>query len=643
MDNEKGVENNIKYDVEFLKLNFTHLALVNNPRYDRANIVLNSKSVDNDKWITIKPNGEDAKGRHLLLKDGETPKEAIERQYGDFEKQSKSTKKDEDRHQKILDLEDKAYKEFKTIYDNYIDKDGIAGWGSIPVSRFDKAKEQFNKKYKDAFEKLKSDRFVSFEDFAKRENNSDKKEQTFNKLIEEYKDYFNDKQLKEFKEELKTFDKYKGLENIDLETSKKSFSEMKPEDALKTLKSTNNLYKRWEKEDILKEKFDNYVKKLDIKDNRLSELRRFIGSYQDYFTGKIPTFEEFRDDIRYNFDTDLALKYLADDKGFEHFDNISDREMAKVKSGYDKFLKILDVNNTKEEDMHIENTEFRTGYDSDGEAYVYPLEGADDKEDKKKETRKEDKKDSGYKIPDDYKKSVKDYTKEQHEKAVDEYGEKMAKAAKKANAGIGKDDGGNQYKTYSAQFDEYKALKDYHEQQATKSEDKKEDKKQPKQLKLFNSKERTMEIIDKLKALIFSVENEKEYEMEITNEKVDKRKLIDEVAGIMKSAGCDDEDIRTAIGKMEKIGYDGSEASDVDNKKKVKNEETEEDKKEVKEVEEEVKEDVDNKCKNSVDNAKVDYFSKLDAIYNSGNQAKESVGYMSRADREQAADDYFRN
>ena len=152
-----------------------------------------------------------------------------------------------------------------------------------------------------------------------------------------------------------------------------------------------------------------------------------------------------------------------------------------------------------------------------------------------------------------------------------------------------------------------------------------------------------MEIIDKLKALIFSVENEKEYEMEITNEKVDKRKLIDEVAGIMKSAGCDDEDIRTAIGKMEKIGYDGSEASDVDNKKKVKNEETEEDKKEVKEVEEEVKEDVDNKCKNSVDNAKVDYFSKLDAIYNSGNQAKESVGYMSRADREQAADDYFRN
>lgn len=141
----------------------------------------------------------------------------------------------------------------------------------------------------------------------------------------------------------------------------------------------------------------------------------------------------------------------------------------------------------KGEDMKAENTEFRTGYDSEGEAYVYPLEGAEKSE--KKETKKEDKKDSGYKIPDDYKKSVKDYTKEQHEKAVDEYGEKMAKAAKKANAGIGKDDGGNQYKTYSAQFDEYKALKDYHEQQASKSEDKK----QPKQLKLFNALEEQLE------------------------------------------------------------------------------------------------------------------------------------------------------
>jgi hypothetical protein len=254
-DNSGGTENNIPYDIEFLDGEFNHLALVDNPRYEGANIVFNSKVENEDKWITIKPNGEENKGKHLLVKDGETPKEAIDRTYGngekseikdggektkrreiehkgarisiipdgkysdikidapegkafkngdtwyrtealtekaeelakkiiddefgksdtkdgeeDFEKGTKSTKKDENRHQKVRDLEDKAYKEFKTMYDNYIDKDGMEGWGGIPASRFDKAKEQFNKKYKDAFDKLESDRFVSFEDFAKREN-----------------------------------------------------------------------------------------------------------------------------------------------------------------------------------------------------------------------------------------------------------------------------------------------------------------------------------------------------------------------------------------------------------------------------------------------------------------------------------------
>lgn len=157
-----------------------------------------------------------------------------------------------------------------------------------------------------------------------------------------------------------------------------------------------------------------------------------------------------------------------------------------------------------------------------------------------------------------------------------------------------------------------------------------------------------MEIIEKLKALIFSVENEKEQVM-VNNEKVDKRKLIDEVAGIMKSAGCDDEDIRTAIGKMEKIGYDKSEADSADNEKVnnkcVKNEDAE-DEKEVKEVKEEVKEDVEN-CgkKGKVDNSKTDYFARLNAIYNSATSSikEDEPAYVSIADREQAADDYFRN
>ncbi len=55
----------------------------------------------------------------------------------------------------------------------------------------------------------------------------------------------------------------------------------------------------------------------------------------------------------------------------------------------------------------------------------------------------------------------------------------------------------------------------------------------------------------------------------------DKRKLIDEVAGIMKSAGASDEDIRTAIKKMEEIAYD----DDTKETAKMNTEEEEEEKK----------------------------------------------------------------
>lgn len=153
-----------------------------------------------------------------------------------------------------------------------------------------------------------------------------------------------------------------------------------------------------------------------------------------------------------------------------------------------------------------------------------------------------------------------------------------------------------------------------------------------------------MAILDELKKLIVKVENGKESNMEekIENEKVDKRKLIDEVGGILKGK-VDDELIRTIIGKMEKMSYDESEAGTADNEKdekecenkKVKNEEKAE------EIKEEVKEDVKNKCKNSVDNSKVDYFSKLNEIYNAASQVKETKTYVSRSEREQAAVDYF--
>lgn len=175
--------------------------------------------------------------------------------------------------------------------------------------------------------------------------------------------------------------------------------------------------------------------------------------------------------------------------------------------------------------------------------------------------------------------------------------------------------------------------------------------------KAQNNKEQDMALLDELKKLITKIENDKGEDMDdkdkVENEKVDKRKLIDEVAGIMKSAGADDEQIRTAIGKMEKLGYDKSEAGTADNEKedeskddkadnkKVKNEETEEDKKEYKELKDDVKKDVENKCKNSVENSKPNYFEHMNKIYNSAMEApKELKTYVSQAERLEAGNKY---
>lgn len=171
--------------------------------------------------------------------------------------------------------------------------------------------------------------------------------------------------------------------------------------------------------------------------------------------------------------------------------------------------------------------------------------------------------------------------------------------------------------------------------------------------KANNSKEHDMALIEELKKLITKVENDKGENM-VNNEKEDKRKLIDEVGGILKGK-VDDEIIRTIIKKMEEASYNKSEAGTADNEKeedkkedekvenkKVKNEETEEDKEKVEELKEDEKKDVENKCKNSVDNDKNGFFDKMQQIYNSSVAQPKNDEYVSRADRLKAAEDYFK-
>lgn len=153
-----------------------------------------------------------------------------------------------------------------------------------------------------------------------------------------------------------------------------------------------------------------------------------------------------------------------------------------------------------------------------------------------------------------------------------------------------------------------------------------------------NNKEQDMALLEEIKKLITRVENNKENEMEIENAKVDKRDIIRQIMAI---AGKEEasEDVRTIAKLAEKLAYDESEAGTADNEM---DKEDPDDEKEVKEVKEEVKEDVENKCKNSVDNSKTDYFAEMNKIYNAAQEAKKENIYISQAQREQDAVDYFK-
>lgn len=107
-------------------------------------------------------------------------------------------------------------------------------------------------------------------------------------------------------------------------------------------------------------------------------------------------------------------------------------------------------------------------------------------------------------------------------------------------------------------------------------------------------------------------DGEKDLHEESISQNEDKRKLIDEIGGICKSAGMSEEDIRTIIGKAEELSYNPSETSETDNGCDVKNEDEVEEKKEEndgEEVEEKKEEEV--KAENSYDKI---YNKALDTI-----------------------------
>ena len=193
-DNTAGkLHNGNPYDKVIENGKPEHLAIVNNPRYEGAIIAVNAIMAENaDKWITIKPNGDDAKGKHLLLKDGETPQEAIERQYGNggqmalgFPGAKKAQKDAKSYENKKIASRDKLY----SVYMN----DDVKEYGKKLVE----ALKEYNKYNDDGVNIDNIDDFVE-----KYEKQRDEE-----KTKTEYKKYVKEQSQKESDKESKKQDK----------------------------------------------------------------------------------------------------------------------------------------------------------------------------------------------------------------------------------------------------------------------------------------------------------------------------------------------------------------------------------------------------------------------------------------------------
>lgn len=81
-----GTWHNVPYDREIVELEFTHLALVQNPRYEDAKVYENAKDRDGNegRWITVK-------GTHVFIKDGQSVEDAMKSTFN-YEKLDKGNK-----------------------------------------------------------------------------------------------------------------------------------------------------------------------------------------------------------------------------------------------------------------------------------------------------------------------------------------------------------------------------------------------------------------------------------------------------------------------------------------------------------------------------------------------------------------------
>lgn len=514
------LHNGNPYDKVILNGKPEHLAIVATPRYENAMIAVNAidltediemYATNEDKWITVHPGGGDGgegKGRHLLLKDGETPKEAMQRQWGIYDKrQAKENKSNEPK--------------------------------DITKEEHEKIKEQVGKMSDDELVKAHFESMKGWENENMKAGILSKHEAMYGEVAQELKKrtgraFSTSSREDEIREALS-----KGKEESDKKEAKKyTWGDKKytldelVEQGFKPMKYSGSIYKN----DHL-----TYLEKDDGK--KLYRLKISEDEYQEQ--------EAKRRERNRPIGLSDVSTLLTDESKFKKFaDDLYNDDVYPSKANVSGEL--------RQKLYHIIHTNS-------------PLTKSEWEEKLRRQLKKISAKNSIIQAINELKDT-----------------DMFKSLFRKKESEMNKDE---MKQIFAECLQEVLIAKNEEEDELKKAAE--------------NEDEELEEDIE--------VKEEKAANKKCKNEDVDKRKLIDAVAGIMKSAGCDDEVIRTAIAKMEKLAYDKSEAATADNGKKAKCEDEEEDKEEAK-----------NKAKNAIENCK--------GLFASAGVAKASSKYVTQSD-----------
>lgn len=568
----KALHNGNPYDKVILNGKPEHLAIVKTPRYEAAMIAINALDLtaeNEEHWITI-GGGDDTKGHHVLVKDGETNKEATERTIARWkEKENKI-------NGRIKSFEDKGFKKAE-------EKGAGNRWHLKKDGKIHTIVQTTGDKFRFSVSEWDDEKGGGKDIFDKTSLSEDELNEYINKYINDKSDT-KDGEVEARKKDIehkKQLRRNKSDAWRKLQEAKRDFEE-KGIGSLDKIDKLADEYEKAEKE--YNNSFQN--KQSDTKDGKdlySDENFKYNAKRLNEQFGEKP-YSEWQKDVQ-----TMLKKY---GKTEEDFDNAIGARKDAFKQSDSKGEK---ANKYRSKFSDIQNL---VGSITPGEQFF-------DSKIRTAEKRLKDKLEAWEK---DYEKETKPAVKQMKKRNIEVVKDELEQL--------------NKLKSNTAKNTIVQAINEIKETNMFKN--------------LFNKKEQKMEkdelkeifmdcIQDVLKAQnedeeekkkIDDAENEdEEKEEKAENKKAcneDKRKLIDEVAGMMKSAGCDDEVIRTAIAKMEKIGYDKSEAGTVDNGKKAKCEDEEE------------KEEALNKAKNSIEALK-GLISQVDV-------RKPASKYMTKAD-----------